>query len=143
MKATSATAAAAAVMLVSGAALAADPPDLVGTWKSVPGTYASARVGDANDHHPEHRNPVFGSPDQVWSIVIDEQQGRAFHGKAVSPRGSEESVVGVISFDGQRLTMAGNEAGLFGTILGDQIEFCYQDHDDDLAGVACYVAEKQ
>ena len=143
MKAIRSIAALGAGMLVSGAALAADPPDLVGTWKAVPGTYASVRLGDDNDYHPQYKTPSFGAPEEAWSLVIETQNGRAFVGRAESPKGKGEPVVGVVSFDGTRLIMAADEAGLFGTIDGNQIEICYQDQEDDRSGVSCYVAQKQ
>jgi hypothetical protein len=75
--------------------------------------------------------------------VIKEQQGRAVHGVAQAPGGTEETIVGVVSSDGEHLIMAGVEAGVFGEVLGDTIEFCFQDHDDDRAAVACFVAAKE
>lgn len=42
----------------------------------------------------------------------------------MSPKGGEERIVGVVSFDGEHLTIAGDEAGMFGEIIGDKIEFC-------------------
>lgn len=143
MKVMTGIAALGAALLASGIAFAAEPPDLVGTWKALPGTYASVRLGGDNDYHPEFSSPDFGKPDEAWSIVVETQQGRAFSGKAVSPKGKSEAIVGVVSSDGKRLTMAANVAGLFGTIDGKQIEFCYQDQEGDRAGVACYVAERQ
>lgn len=143
MKAIRAIASFGAGILVSGAALAADPPDLVGTWKAVPGSYASVRLGDDNDYHPEYKTPSFGGPDEAWSLIIESQKGRAFVGRAVSPAGKGEPVVGVVSFDGTRLIMAADEAGLFGTVDGNQIEICFQDQEDDRSGVSCYVAQKQ
>lgn len=130
-------------MLAGSVALAADPPDLVGTWKATGEAHASVRLGDGNQHHPEYDDPSFGSPENAWTIVIAEQNGRAFHGVAKSPKGGEEPIVGVISFDAEHLLISGNEAGVFGEIIGDKIEFCYQDHDDDRAHVACFVAAKQ
>jgi hypothetical protein len=143
MKAIRAIASFGAGILVSGVALAADPPDLVGTWKAVPGTYASVRLGDNNDYHPEYKTPNFGVPDEAWSLIIESQNGRAFVGRAESPAGKGEPVVGVVSFDGTRLIMAAEEAGLFGTVDGNQIEICFQDQEDDRSGVSCYVAQKQ
>ena len=130
-------------LLAASVAMAADPPDLVGTWKATGEAHASVRLGDDNDHTPEFTSPSFGTPQDAWTIVIAEQQGRGFHGVAKSPKGGEEQIVGVVSFDGEHLIMAGDEAGLFGEVLGDKIEFCYQDHEDDRAAVACFLAAKQ
>jgi hypothetical protein len=132
-----------AVLFVTSTAFAADPPDLVGTWKATGEAHASVRLGDGNEHHPEYDDPSFGTPEHAWTIVINEQKGRGFHGVAKSPKGGEEEIVGVVSFDAEHLIIAGDEAGLFGEVLGDKIEFCYQDHEDDRAAVACFIAAKQ
>ena len=129
--------------IAAGPAFAADPPDLVGTWKATGEAHAAVRVGDRTEHQPKYASPTFLTPDNVWTIEIKEQNGRGFHGVARSPRGSEEQIVGVVSYDAEHLIIAGEEAGLFGEVLGDKIEFCYQDHDDDLAAVACFLAAKQ
>jgi len=131
----------AAALLAGSAAWAAEPIDLVGTWAPT-GEKAAAMYGDDTDHHPEAPTPTLGST-QDWSIIIRAQEGRSFHGVARSPRGAEETIVGVISYNGDRLIMAGEEAGFFGEIIGDQIEFCYQDHDDDRAMVACFLTAKE
>ncbi len=143
MRIISGLAALGAGLFAASVAMAADPPDLVGTWKATGEAHASVRLGDGNEHHPEYEDPSFGAPEHAWAIVIKEQKGRAFHGVAQSPKGLEEEIVGVVSFDAEHLIMAGDEAGLFGEILGDKIEFCFQDHEDDRAGVACFIAAKQ
>jgi hypothetical protein len=142
MKRTTGLAVFGASMLAAAAALAADPPDLVGTWKST-GDHAAIVMGESTEHVPEFKTPTFRSPADAWTIVIKEQQGRAFHGVAQAPGGTEETIVGVVSADGEHLIMAGEEAGVFGEVLGDTIEFCFQDHDDDRAAVACFVAAKE
>jgi hypothetical protein len=129
-------------LLAASAAFAADPPDLVGTWKATE-DYASIRLGVANDHHPQYATPSIAKPGEAWSIVIEGQEGRAFHGLAKSPKGGEEPIVGVVSYDAEHILISGAEAGLFGEIIGDKIEFCYQDHEDDRASVACYLAAKE
>ncbi|HET7714529.1 MAG TPA: hypothetical protein VFK86_02775 [Bauldia sp.] len=130
-------------LIAAQAAFAADPIDLVGTWKATGEAHASIRLGDDNAHHPEYDTPSVGAPADAWTIVIKEQQGRAFHGVAQSPKGGEEEIVGVLSFDGEHMLIAGDEAGLFGEVLGDKIEFCYQDHEEGRASVACFIAAKQ
>ncbi len=130
-------------LIAASVAMAAEPPDLVGTWKATGEAHASVRLGDGNDHHPDYDDPNFGSPEHAWTIVIAEQKGRAFHGVARSPKGGEEEIVGVVSFDAEHMIMSGEEAGLFGEIMGDKIEFCFQDHDDDRASVACFIAAKE
>jgi hypothetical protein len=131
-------------LFAASVAMAADPPDLVGTWKATGEGHASIRLGEANDYNAATETPIFGSPENAWTIVIKEQKGRAFHGVAQSPKSGEEAIVGVVSFDGDHLLIAADEAGMFGEVLdANKIEFCFQDHEDHRAGVACVVAAKQ
>lgn len=130
-------------LMIASVAMAADPPDLVGTWKATGESHGAVHLGDGNDHHPEYDEPTFGSLEHAWTIVIDEQKGRAFHGVARSPQGGEEEIVGVVRFNGKQLVIAGSVAGVFGEIFDDKIEFCFQDHDDGRASVACFVAAKE
>jgi hypothetical protein len=124
-------------------AMAADPPNLVGTWKATGEAYASVRLGEANEHHPKYSDPNYGIPDHAWTIVFEEQKGRAFHGVSKSPKGHEEEFVGVVSFDGQRLLLAVAEGGIFAELLGDKMEWCYQDHQENRASVSCFIVAKE
>jgi hypothetical protein len=124
-------------------ALAAETPDLVGTWKITGDMHASIRLGDANEHHPEYEDPSIGNPADAWSLVIETQEGRAFHGHAMSPKGAKEEIVGVLNHDSSRLMISGKDAALFGEVVGDQVEFCYMDHEGDRASVACFMAAKE
>ncbi len=135
--------AATAAAFSCGLALAADVPNIVGTWKATGEDYASVRLGAADDHNPQYATPTMGQPGDAWTIVIDTQQGRAFSGVAKPPKGDDEPIVGVISADGEHMLIAGNEAGMFGEFLGDKVEFCYQDQEPDRASVACFTAAKQ
>ncbi|MBZ8133891.1 hypothetical protein CLD20_11485 [Afifella sp. IM 167] len=130
-------------LFAASVAMAADPPDLVGTWKATGEATASVHLGAANEHHDAYDEPSFGSAEYAWTMVINEQKGRAFHGVAQSPKGAEEEIVGVVSFDGESLLISGDNAGLFGEVVGDKIEFCFQDHASDRAAVACYLTAKQ
>ena len=138
------SAAGAAMSVFGGAmALAAEHPDLVGTWKLTGEMQASVRLGAATDHHPEYAAPSHGKPADAWSFVIDGQQGRSFHGHAISPQGKQEPLVGVISHNGERLLLSGMEAAVYGEFVGDQIEFCFMDHLPDRASVACWMGAKE
>ena len=133
------TAAALAVPMASAAEL----PDLVGTWKLTGEMQTSVRLGAESAHHPRYETPSIGVPADAWSVVIDEQKGRAFHGYALSPKGKQEPIVGVVSHNSEQLLISGMEAGLHGEIVGDEIEFCFMDHEPDRASVACWMGAKE
>jgi hypothetical protein len=133
------TAAALAIPVASAAEL----PDLVGSWKLTGEMQASIHLGEANAHHPEYEIPSVKAPADAWSVVIDEQKGRAFHGHALSPEGKQEPIVGVLSHNSEQLLISGLNAGLYGEIVGDEIEFCFMDHAPDRAGVACWMTAKE
>jgi hypothetical protein len=144
MRIISGIAALGAGLMAASVAMAADPPDLVGTWKATGESHASVRLGQGDDDDEAADTPAFGSPENAWTIVISEQKGRGFHGVAQSPQGESETFVGVIAFDGEHFLGAGDAAAVYGELLpGGKLDFCYQDHEDGLAHVACFVAAKQ
>jgi hypothetical protein len=125
-------------------AVAAEPPVLTGVWKADPATLAAIRLGGANDIHPEYSDPTYAAAEEIWSIEIKEQKGRAFHGVASSPKGFSVAFVGVISFDGEHFTAAADSGGYTGEILPDgRVDICYMDHEDDRSQVSCFVMAKQ
>jgi len=133
-------------LLASSVAFAADPPDLVGTWKATGEANGAAGIslGAKSDHSPAAETPTFDDDGPSWDVVIKEQKGRAFHGVAKAPEGGEVELVGVVSFDGEELLISGTNYAVFGEVVGDgKIEFCYQDHRDDRAEVDCFVAAKE
>ena len=133
------TAAALAIPVASAAEL----PDLVGTWKLTGEMHASVRLGEGDAHNPEYETPSIGVPADSWSVVVDEQKGRAFHGHALSPEGKQEAIVGVVSHNSEQLLISGMAAGMYGEIVGDEIEFCFIDHAPGRAGVACWMGAKE
>lgn len=144
MRLGSGVAALGAGLLAASVAMAADPPDLVGTWTSTGEANASVSLGAAGEYSVATEEPSFDAAENAWSIVIAEQKGRAFHGVAKAPGGGEVELVGVVSFDGEELLISGPMYGVFGEFVGDgKIEFCYQDHRDDRAEVNCFVAAKE
>lgn len=112
-------------------------PDLKGTWTLDGSSFAAARVGSENKYFGDLPKPAFGKPDQAFTFVIDEQDGRAFHGHAVGPNGKKEIVVGVIRFDDASLLMSGDSGIVDGRIVGDKVELCWIDALDKWNAVSC------
>jgi hypothetical protein len=133
----------AAAALSGATSFAAEAHNLVGTWKLTGEMQASVRLGAASAHHPEYGAPSIGKPADAWTIVIEGQQGRAFHGYAMSPQGRQEPIVGVVTHNSEQLLISGMESGMYGELVGDQIEFCFMDHEPDRAGVSCFIAAKE
>jgi len=114
--------------IVTFAVLAAAPalaesgiPDFRGVWK---GESESIVLGAGNPHHlatqakePEMRSVPF-------TLTVEKQEGRRFHGTFSSPRSSEK-VIAVFSRSGAIL-MADDEGYTHGTMLApDRMELCY------------------
>jgi hypothetical protein len=132
----------ATALSIASQAIAADPPNLVGTWKPVGEGHASVRHGAAGETSPAHQVPTFTGP-TPWSLVIEAQNGRAFHGHALPPRGEKETFVGVIRHNGQRLVIAIDDGEAQGEFVGDQLELCFTDHDPKRSVVNCMLLAKQ
>jgi hypothetical protein len=117
---------------------------LTGVWQSDPATLSAIRLGVGNVVHPEYLEPAYAAPEDIWSVEIKEQKGRAFHGLATSPKGFSISFVGVISFDGEHFTGSSDRGILTGEILPDgRVDTCHTDHEDDRSHVSCWVMAKQ
>lgn len=141
-----ARAAAAAVIVAAFAmpATAADVPNLVGTWKAVDGEGVVVRYGAATEHNEETKAPTIVSPSgQSWTIVIEKQEGRAFHGHALSPKGKKETFVGVVHRDGEHVVIAGDDGELAGEIDDGKLDLCWTDDVPGRAVVACWLLAKE
>jgi hypothetical protein len=128
---------AAVLAVLSTSAVAADLPNLVGTW--VPVEYSSGRVG------PREGLPTYVTPNLshdlriAWKLVIESQDGPAFAGHNTGPSGKPTAVVGVIRADRTRFVMATEGGSASGEIMGDRLEFCVTDNIPVYVGVACTI----
>jgi hypothetical protein len=138
-------AAAAVIGVLAGApAAAADIPNLVGTWKAVDGESVVVRFGAASEHTPEASTPTIVAPGgQAWTMVVEKQDGRAFHGHAMSPKGEKETFVGVVHRDGEHLVIAGDDGELEGEYDDGKLDLCWTDDRPGRAVVACSLFAKE
>jgi len=135
---------AAIVALGAAPAVAADVPNLVGTWKAVDGEGVVVRYGAASEHNPEEKAPtIVSSTGQSWTIVVETQEGRAFHGHAVSPNGKKDIFVGVIHRDGEHLVLSGTDGEMEGEFDDGKLDLCWTDDLPGRAVVACWLLAKQ
>lgn len=128
---------------IAAPASAADTPNLVGTWK-VAGEMPMAHWGAGNEHGLDAvATPTAKMTTSDWTLVIDAQNGRAFYGHAVSPKGGKEMQAGVIRRDNKSVLIAGDTATLEGEVDGNEMELCYSDNVTGKAQVFCVVMVKQ
>jgi hypothetical protein len=130
-------------LFAAAPASAADTPDLVGTWKTS-GEMPRAHWGSGNEHGLDAAaTPTAKMVASDWSFVIEAQDGRAFYGHATSPKGTKETLVGVIRRDNKTLVLSGDNAGLEGLVEGNEMELCFADHASGKAHAFCTVMVKQ
>lgn len=118
----------------SFAAAAAEPPKVVGTWKSN-GDMAAARYGKGPFFDPT--KPTLYKEEAVISYRIDAQDGRAFTGVVVGTGGKEAAFAGVFRLDGKNFIFSDAFGSGFGSIDGGVIELCWTDSLPDYVSAAC------
>ncbi|HEX2529761.1 MAG TPA: hypothetical protein VHL31_26160 [Geminicoccus sp.] len=107
-------------VLCAPPALAAEMPDLVGTWTGV-GPAVSVSDG--------------WQTDRPATLVITEQQGAVFKGQYMWPN-DEEPTVGVIRQDGKTILTSGTLGSNLHMLTGpDEMEACYIEGGDDAIAV--------
>ncbi|QRG08255.1 hypothetical protein EZH22_08110 [Xanthobacter dioxanivorans] len=118
----------------SAAAGAAEPPKVVGTWKSN-GDMAAARFGKGPFFDPA--KPTLYKDENVISYRIELQQGRAFAGVVVGSGGKEAALAGVFQADGRSFIFSDAFGSGFGSVADGVIELCWTDSLPDYVSAAC------
>ena len=107
-------------VVMVGSSVAADGPNLVGTWEAISG-YWSQTGTDSNPAPAElSQKPV------QQNIIIQAQQGNAFHGLTIRYSGESRNLAGVIGPDGKSLFFSidyGAGTGLLSED-GNQMRYC-------------------
>jgi len=110
-------------------------PDITGIWKGVSDSVAMGKLGhtDATDA------PKFLHVE--WTLTIDKQEGRAFHGTKTSAR-AKETVVGVV--DGAKLYMADDDGVYVGKLTSKNrliLQYLEAGKDSKVASITSYARE--
>lgn len=119
----------AAAVLLATPVVADDIPQLSGTWKGK-GEGVSMKGGYLTG------NDV--------TLVISEQQGRAFKGEITYPRQGQpvtEPIVGTVDADGDRVIFVGDEGHHIAEYDDGVLEDCYVSDDNSMA--VCMELTKQ
>lgn len=133
---------AAAMTIMAGGAGAADEPNLVGTWKIVDGPDGYVGVIHPNPKDPNAK-PAFLKADAFYEVIIEAQQGRAFHGKAIPPSKTPViPLVGAIRLDRQTVVISTLNGAYIGDIRGNMLDLCWFDTVSEIVQVACTVYER-
>lgn len=124
-----------ATAAVASPALAADVPNMVGTW-DISGETAGARAGKSQHGYAKGRGLELNNGARNI-VIVEKQEGRAFGGKIIHPDGKADAWVGVIPADGKSLIGSTLRGTIDGRLLPDGFELCWVDNLNDLAAVSC------
>jgi opacity protein-like surface antigen len=129
------TAAGALLVALSAGAIAADAPNIVGTW--TPTGRSAARVGNTA-HYPSAVKPsLTKGTDDAFKWRIDAQDGGSFSGTATGPKGKNETIVGAFRQDGKRFVFSTGNGNGSGEVSGDDLEFCWTDNIPSYIAAGC------
>jgi hypothetical protein len=138
-----------AILVGAGSALAADMPNMLGTWIQVKhdGIYS----GTASNPAPVkiHRSP----PEAPVKMVINYQDGNLFSGESFYNKDNNHTVedkklglkslfTGVIKEDGKSFLRSDDFAIVTGEIVGDKINHCYASIKETTNFAGCSVFER-
>ena len=114
--------------------------DLTGTWEQTDSW--GARAGKS-EHKLEHGDNWTTLQKADFELRINEQSPdkRAFHGEWCSPNKCED-LVGAIMSDGT-LYMADEDGYFEGKVIGNNMELCYIEADENMRVVNCRFMKKK
>lgn len=128
---------------VSGIATAADAiPNLVGTWT---GTFTGGVRSGGGDLAPADPKPTFVDErmNRLYTLKIDEQQGRGITGTWSSVSGSER-IQGVVRLDNQTVLFVDTDSYQIAKIISaNELEFCNQTTNSKDMFAFCFLLKRQ
>ena len=132
-----------AVLGFVGPASAADAiPNLVGTWT---GTFTGGVRLGGGDLAPADTKPTFvhENMNRVYTLKINEQQGRGMIGTWSSVKGSE-AIQGVVRMDNQTVLFVDTDSYETAKVLSaTELEFCNQTTNGKDMFAFCFLLKKQ
>ena len=81
------------------------------------------------------------TPNNKMTLIVERQEDRAFHGQWCGPQECE-GLVGVIKSNGQ-IRMVDEDGYFEAEMIGDKMEVCYMEADDDFRIAVCKMMEKE
>jgi hypothetical protein len=137
---TSSAVAAAAFVLVVGAAMAEDIPNLVGTWK---GGAQAVHIGPNPYRLADGNAPTFGDTVIDFTYVIKQQEGTRFAGETEGK--FTETIIGSLKPPEYRSGIFLDNDGQYEFTLRDEntIDTCYWHLNPTSKAVACWTLTRQ
>ena len=128
---------------VSGIAAAEDAiPNLIGTWT---GTFTGGVRSGGGDLAPADQKPTFVNENmnRVYTLKIDEQQGRSIIGTWSSISGSER-IQGVVRLDNQTVLFVDMDSYQTAKVISaSELEFCNQTTNTKDMFAFCFLLKRQ
>lgn len=126
---------AAALMLAAPLSAAAQPPDLLGTWK---GTAQGVRIGPSHYRPAQGAGANFSDNAIEFTYVIKEQHGNRFAGESSSAKG-KQTFVGAVQQDNRGGIILDNDGQYIFTLIDlGTIDMCCSRQYPDNKLVACF-----
>lgn len=128
------TLAGAALLMFSVHAVAANSPNLVGTWTR--STHTMSLLKDTS-------KPLFShAEDQTWKMKIDAQDSGAFSGVLSGPVGKPQPIAGAFQPDGKHFVFSTESKSGSGEASNDELQYCWTSSHPIIAGCATFKRDK-
>ena len=106
------------LVVQAGLVFAADPPNIVGTWKASSGAYSTTGTDS------KKAAPVLSQQSWHSELKIMEQKGRVFNGVSKRPDGSDLLFAGTFAANGKNFTVSADKGIWAGTYEAGKLEYC-------------------
>ena len=120
-------AAVAIVTILSTNAIAADVPNVIGTWA----------ILNKGRSAPSESSGVQSAQIASLAVKVLRQDGQSFSGTVVGPKGKSERIVGSFRRDGMTFVYSSEKTAGTGKVQGNEMELCRTD-----AGCALLILSK-
>jgi hypothetical protein len=124
----------AAFLIFTANAVAADAPNLVGSWTRSSHTMSLLKGSS---------KPLFThTEDQTWKMKIDAQDSGAFSGVLSGPVGKAQPIAGAFQPDGKHFVFSTENESGSGEASNDELQYCWTSSRPIIAGCATFKRDK-
>lgn len=123
----------AALLMFSINAVAADAPNLVGSWTRSTHTMSLLKGNSKLFTNAE---------DQAWKLKIDAQDSGAFSGVLSGPVGKPQPIAGAFQPDGRHFVFSTENESGSGEASNDELQYCWTSSRPIIAGCATFKRDR-